>query len=372
VAREAKIGLLLGLMFIVGIAVVLRGLHQTDEPRWEDQLAINGDVTTSTETAAESMDFSEGVEHLTDRPADLGPSWARQEVEPEPVAAPPVAATLPPMQTTTVSEQVPAVAVAPPATETPAPGAMGDAAMPGFVAAADGPSDLPAQMEPWQQADSDEPVDVAAASQRNQEHIRYSSNLPGSDAAEESVAAPAETTSLEEALDNLAKANKETRVAVVGEAPAVSVPASTGPMKTHVVAEGENLWKIAVKAYGQKEGKRWANMQRIYEANKDILSAPEKVFVGQKLKVPALPGPSVSGSAVPKTAPAKPSAADKSTKKARKARPYVVKKGDTLWSIAAEQLGAGTRYKEIHRLNAMTLKNANSVVEGMKILLPGE
>ena len=46
-------------------------------------------------------------------------------------------------------------------------------------------------------------------------------------------------------------------------------------------------------------------------------------------------------------------------------RIYVVKKGDSYWKIAAEQLGKGSRYPEIQKLN-----NSKALHAGMKILIP--
>jgi len=49
---------------------------------------------------------------------------------------------------------------------------------------------------------------------------------------------------------------------------------------------------------------------------------------------------------------------------------YVVREGDSLWSIAGEQLGNGSRYKEISKLNANVLKNENDLTIGMRLSLP--
>jgi hypothetical protein len=49
---------------------------------------------------------------------------------------------------------------------------------------------------------------------------------------------------------------------------------------------------------------------------------------------------------------------------------YVVKEGDSLWSIATEKLGNPTRYKEISKLNADVLKNDQDLSIGMKLTLP--
>jgi Tfp pilus assembly protein FimV len=50
--------------------------------------------------------------------------------------------------------------------------------------------------------------------------------------------------------------------------------------------------------------------------------------------------------------------------------PYVVRKGDTLWRIAAKQLGDGRRYKEIVELNSGVISNENSLAVGTRLTLP--
>lgn len=69
----------------------------------------------------------------------------------------------------------------------------------------------------------------------------------------------------------------------VAKAPAASketAPAPTGG-KTHVVKEGESLWKIAKAELGN--GALW---QKIYDANKDTMKSPEALKTGMKLKIP--------------------------------------------------------------------------------------
>ena len=52
--------------------------------------------------------------------------------------------------------------------------------------------------------------------------------------------------------------------------------------ETYVVAKGDSLSKIAKHFYGS--GNAW---KEIFEANTDILKDPNKIFPGQKLKIPA-------------------------------------------------------------------------------------
>ena len=49
----------------------------------------------------------------------------------------------------------------------------------------------------------------------------------------------------------------------------------------HVVKKGESLWKIAEQYYG--DGNLY---KKIFEANQDILSDPNLIKVGQKLRIP--------------------------------------------------------------------------------------
>jgi len=68
--------------------------------------------------------------------------------------------------------------------------------------------------------------------------------------------------------------------ALGGSAPKPSdITAASG--KTYTVAKGDNLYKIATKAYG--DGSKW---KKILDANKSTLSSPEKLKVGMKLTIP--------------------------------------------------------------------------------------
>lgn len=48
---------------------------------------------------------------------------------------------------------------------------------------------------------------------------------------------------------------------------------------------------------------------------------------------------------------------------------YTVLEGDSLWSIAKEQLGSGTRYKEIVALNPNITRDTSLTI-GMKLKMP--
>ena len=58
---------------------------------------------------------------------------------------------------------------------------------------------------------------------------------------------------------------------------------SSTASKLYEVVAGDSLSKIAKREYGNAN--EW---RRIYEANQDILKDPDKIYPGQKLKIPPL------------------------------------------------------------------------------------
>jgi nucleoid-associated protein YgaU len=52
--------------------------------------------------------------------------------------------------------------------------------------------------------------------------------------------------------------------------------------ESYEVKPGDSLSKIAKKVYGDA-----ADWKRIFEANQDLIKDPDKIFPGQKLKIPS-------------------------------------------------------------------------------------
>ena len=134
-------------------------------------------------------------------------------------------------------------------------------------------------------------------------------------------------------LDNGANYQKTLEKAGIAAAkPAGSTPAQssagTGAETVYTVKSGDTLSKIASK-YG-------TTYQKL--ASYNGIANPNIISVGQKIKIPG-----------------------------SKKRTYTVKAGDSLWAIAAAQLGDGARYNEIKTLNGLT---SNTIHPGQTLTLP--
>jgi len=155
-------------------------------------------------------------------------------------------------------------------------------------------------------------------------------------------------------------------------------PALVKLPRVYEVVAGDNLAAVAKKVYGPEEGNKRANIQRIFEANRNVLDAPDQIFVGQKLVIPPLPAtPNGPDKVLPKAlfkqveSIGKEQLADLGTTPSQ-GRYYVVQEGDSLWKIASTQLGSGARHEEISKLNADVLKGKDVLDVGMRLRLPSK
>lgn len=64
-----------------------------------------------------------------------------------------------------------------------------------------------------------------------------------------------------------------------GASSTAAEPAVT--FKTYTIVSGDSLSKIAKREYGNANA--WT---RIFEANKDVIKDPNKIFPGKKIKIP--------------------------------------------------------------------------------------
>jgi nucleoid-associated protein YgaU len=150
--------------------------------------------------------------------------------------------------------------------------------------------------------------------------------------------------------------------------------------KIYVVKEGDNLSIIAQKCYGSEEGNKRINVVRIFEANRKLLKSADEIYVGQKLIIPplsaSLPKKSKIDSLLVSSMLEKVESIGRrhltTDSEAKQSGWYIVKTGDSLWRIADEQLGDGSRYKEIAKLNTDVLDDEDRLSVGMRLRMPAQ
>jgi nucleoid-associated protein YgaU len=149
----------------------------------------------------------------------------------------------------------------------------------------------------------------------------------------------------------------------------------------YTVCEGDNLAEIAKQFYGSKEGNRRANILRLFEANRNVLTSPHTLSIGQKLLIPRLEVLKADGNRAGHvfadsmfemvgSIGRKPLSSPDGN--ANQTRLYAVQEGDSLWSIADNLLGDGSRYTEIRDLNSIILRDENLLSVGMRLRIPSQ
>jgi len=135
-------------------------------------------------------------------------------------------------------------------------------------------------------------------------------------------------------------------------------PSPTAPEQTYILRQGETLYSVARKQYGNG-----SFSSQLAEYNRDALPANLIPKAGTKLRIPdksvllAMSGRKAEP--IVKDPPAKTdqdagsagSTSKKPDPKAVPSKPYVVKSGDTLDKISTRLLGTSKRWKEILDLN---------------------
>jgi nucleoid-associated protein YgaU len=136
---------------------------------------------------------------------------------------------------------------------------------------------------------------------------------------------------------------------------AVSSAPATGS-STYTVQKGDSLMRIAAKTLGAKD--RWTEIR---DLNHGVDA--RSLHVGQKLVIPA--SASKAGTDGKRVVPAKKPAA---APEASTSDTYLVRKGDTLKSIAERHLGSQERWKEIAAANPKV--DPHHLAVGMSLKVP--
>ena len=158
-------------------------------------------------------------------------------------------------------------------------------------------------------------------------------------------------------------------------------------VKQYTIQSGDSLSKIVDKQLGRYTP---ANEALMLGLNPKLKANKDRLIVGENVLGPSTASAAESLRAARTTsasnAPApQPPRGDRATQQPQRtgggtaasrsgssaARTYLVKDGDTLWSIAAKQLGSGARHEEILKLNADKLSGPDELQVGMKLKLPG-
>ena len=150
----------------------------------------------------------------------------------------------------------------------------------------------------------------------------------------------------------------------------------------YTVRSGDSLSRVAELAY--KSQKR-AVLEAIYQANKEVMPNIDTLKVGDVLTLPVIEGlpepmgegiERVAGSGTPGAGDRAATAPIREDRSAREGqveqgfRWYQVKKSDRYANIAREQLGDERRWREIFELNKDKFPDPDRIREGVRIKLP--
>jgi len=340
--RETKIGLLVGLAFIIVIGILLSDhLTSTTEPPQAALAQAGRDVRSAVAVPGGASAPVTQVQ-IPQQVAPAAPVATREELAPRP--APVTVVRIGPAPQTQPSVTTPQqVATAASNSQTPQPVTEQDpAANNGKPTAPEGPTG-PSTLERVAQT-FNEPVVAVGQQQTN-------SQTAGQPTNQQPVAA------------------------VAG--------------KQYKAEPGDSVTKIASKMYGTSTK---ATRQLIIDANATLKQNPDKVIVGKTYIIPNPPIAQTAASPAPAPAPtaqpATPKLADQvvvvEDPKPAKFQPanapiastpehlYTVKSGDTLRKIAVEQLGNVDAVSAILELNKDKVKDANSIQANMKLRLPAK
>jgi len=132
--------------------------------------------------------------------------------------------------------------------------------------------------------------------------------------------------------------------------------------RTHVVAEGESMYRLAERYLGN--GADW---KKIADANPGKVGPEGQLVTGVELVIPGAAAPSTPITATPP----KPAPTPATKPQARPEKTYTVRAGDSLFSIAKSQMGNGGAWEKLYQANRDKLKNPDQVREGMTLRIPG-
>ncbi|WP_428937701.1 LysM peptidoglycan-binding domain-containing protein [Fontivita pretiosa] len=331
--RETKIGLLVGLAFIIVIGILLSDhLTSSTEPPPASLVAAGSNVRETVSV----------------------PGGAQPVVTPV-VTPPQVTPQAPVPVTRDLQPQVPPTAVV----QIGPPGAQPPTAQQSVQSASS--QALPAQSE-----------SPAAQSPSAQPPITFAGETPAKTADAPSGAAQADiqvagADAPNTALARIAQQHGEPVVTVTPgpaqQSQSASLAQHGSGTRQYVAEPGDSVSKMASKFLGANTR---ANRDAIIRLNPSLQQDPNKVIAGRTYQIP-------TNVAAP-TSPAAPTAATAPPPNQQLASAgeywYIVKENDSLWKIASEQLGNPAAVTAIKELNKETLKGSDVVHPNMRLRLP--
>jgi nucleoid-associated protein YgaU len=313
--RETKIGLLVGLAFIIVIGILLSD-HMT---------------STTQPPQAQLTEAAPNVRASVTPPAANGPAATPTQV----VSGQPITPSNPVLTPTEIRQ--------------PAPAPVVQAQPPVTKVEVGGPAVVPQQPVTQVQVAGKTP-EAAAPTQ------------PGGDS---------NTSDLEKWAAKVGEP-----LVPVGAKPSAAKPtAASAKQREYTAVAGDSLSKIAAKTLGT--GSK-ANIELLIKANPSLQKNPDLVVEGRKYVIPSVPSSTPeTAAATPekKSVPVTelvdplPSAATPATPKDGTSW-YTVKDNDNLWKIASEQLGSGNAWTQIKEMNKDVLKGGDTVQKNMRLRLP--
>jgi nucleoid-associated protein YgaU len=146
-------------------------------------------------------------------------------------------------------------------------------------------------------------------------------------------------------------------------------------VQQYTAEPGDTVSKMAMKFLGSRNP---ANLNLILKVNPDLAANPHKVVVGQKYNIPVAPAAPADGDGGGTTAstgagtgrtPPSPSPSPTAT---GSATVYTTKANDTLWGIASRECGSASfaTVNQIKELNKDVLNGKDLIRPNMKLRLP--
>jgi len=128
----------------------------------------------------------------------------------------------------------------------------------------------------------------------------------------------------------------------------------------HKVKPNDSLFKISRKYYGDE-----AKWHKIYEVNRDNMSSPHALYIGQELLIPEITH--AKKVTLSMEVPLK---KKQDSEMSIKTTEHTVVPGDTLYHLARKYFDDSTMWRKIYEANEDTIENESSLEEGQILIIP--